>query len=1284
MKILKFSGIFLGAITILLIGFHFWINYNARHIIEDLVDTKSKGKLKLKVEKFRFSWFSRKVELQNAYIYSTDSVNTSTSYRFRVANIKLTVQEILPIILSKKLFIDSLNLEKPEITVTRLKAFTERDRSLKKEVSIPEELGKIYNSIQDALQVLKVNRFQITNAKFTLVNKIQPGQLPLTISNIDFFIDNLSVDTARLSGKEKIFFSENVVLRSRDQDIVFPDGRHRLSYSQFRVNLKKQLVEFDSCTIAAVQKDSTTSAFRVFFDTLRLTNIDFDTLYRSELIKADSVYCLNPKFILEVELGKKSEGGKRTVPKLGDIIKQLTGNLQLGFVVVDNADFNIKTINDEKPTSFAFTNNNFELQGLSVDQDAAKPLKVKSLALAIRNYENFIKDSSYNVKFDSILFREDKIYLSHFIFNKLDNGKIINTFSIPQFRLDGLSWDDLVFKRQLKANAATLYQPSINYKVSVKKTTKKGRKNIFAVLGDIGQMIQLDKMNIVNGRVDLALNNNSSVHLEDASIIIQTQRLLTAKKASALEHAVEYLDFKTGTIKTNNFDIKLYDVRYTGDKNGYLLAKRAQLNERLSRTMIMAENAAVDEILIDEETSDLTATGIRWDKADVKVVLPEKREMENTNNAAIELKNIKGSNTTAIIKTGNITISTHLDNLSLDELLKEPGKEMQLKNLATAGKQLKIVDTFSSLTVSDYVIADGKSSILQDVSYYNNKNNNVISLSLPSIATTPDINSILNGKIKLSSLNLIRPVASLSLSTIHLPGEEKGSKMPEVDIDKIIILQPVINFNQHTEKGNLNINWDGSIEKDNRLELTNILVNAGNFTDITVGKVLLNLNHFSYSEPKGKTFHTGDGEVATEISAIKWQQESGKKPAWRAKVDDFTARNFHFDSLGKNHGILVINKTGLKGLSISSSSINNLQKLAGANSSFQLQQFTGNYKDDKTEFRWFNAGFNQNSKIFTLDSFSFNPTLSRESFLSKLTFQKDYINGGTGAIQIGPIDIDKYSKDMVLDIDCIKVDNPYLNDYKDKSLPFAAGTIKPLPANMIKKIPFQISVDTIQLNNAKVDYTEVSEKTKMPGTIPVTRLAVNLFNIKNYNLTATDSLSIHAYGYVMDTVWVRLRVKESYTDSLGGFLMTVRLKPGDVTVLNPVLIPLASVKLISGQFDTINMRAVGREYLSLGEMKMFYKDLKFQLLRDGKVEKKSFFTRMITFVATSFVIRKNNNSRTGNVFFIRQRDKSAINYLIKIAFSGMASSIGVKNNKKMIRKYRNELEKRGLPPIEFE
>ena len=180
-------------------------------------------------------------------------------------------------------------------------------------------MGKVYNSIQDALKVLQVNHFQIDDGNFSLINKVQPGQLPLHISNIHFHIDNLQVDTARLTGQEKLLFSDNVVLRSNDQDIVFPDGRHRLSFSSFRINLRNKIVEFDSCTIAATRTDSSASSFRVFFDTLKLTHIDFDTLYRSEVIKADSVYCLNPNFNLEVDAGKK-KGPKKPIPKLEKIV----------------------------------------------------------------------------------------------------------------------------------------------------------------------------------------------------------------------------------------------------------------------------------------------------------------------------------------------------------------------------------------------------------------------------------------------------------------------------------------------------------------------------------------------------------------------------------------------------------------------------------------------------------------------------------------------------------------------------------------------------------------------------------------------------------------------------------------------------------------------------------------------------------------------------------------------------------------------------------------------------
>jgi hypothetical protein len=271
-----------------------------------------------------------------------------------------------------------------------------------------------------------------------------------------------------------------------------------------------------------------------------------------------------------------------------------------------------------------------------------------------------------------------------------------------------------------------------------------------------------------------------------------------------------------------------------------------------------------------------------------------------------------------------------------------------------------------------------------------------------------------------------------------------------------------------------------------------------------------------------------------------------------------------------------------------------------------------------------------------------------------------------------------------LNIGNATIDKLLFTNYKDKQLPFNSGVIKPLPVNIIKKIPQPLSIDTVLLNNATVEYTEFNEKTKKAGTIPVTKMLVRLLNVKNYNITPTDSLSILATGYLMDTAWIRLRVKESYTDTLGGFLMTVRMKPADLAVLNPVLIPLASLKLESGYLDTLNMRAVGREYLSLGEMQMFYHDLKIRILKNGNETNKPFLTGLVNFLANNFIVKKNNKSRTGNVFFIRNRDKSAINYLIKIAISGMASSTGVKSNKKMIRQYKNELEKRNLPTIDFE
>lgn len=1273
-KLLKIVGMTLGILLVLLVGFHFWFKAHAKELIEELVESKSNGKLKLKIGKFHFNYFNKKIEMEKAVFYSVDTLTGSTSYRFSVDKIKLQAKAILPIVFKKQILIDSLTLQSPHIEVTRLRLIEKPDdKEEKKDVSIPEEMGKVYKSIQDALQVLNVKRFQIDDGTFTLINKISPDQLPITVSNLHFHIDNLEVNADSSTNKKKILFSENVVLRSENQDILFPDGRHRLSFSQFRINLKNKIVEFDSCTIAATRADSSSASFNIFFDALFLTNIDFDTLYKAEVIKADSVYCVNPKFTLNMKLGNKKSGSKPP-PKLEDIIKQLTGDLQLEHVVVSNADFNIKTEKNGKPSSFTFSNNNFEMQGLTIDQEAAKPLKVKSFAMAIRNYENFIKDSSYSIRFDSVVFKDNRITLNNFVFNKLENGKILNTFSIPQFNLQGLSWDDLVFEKKLKAEQAIMFSPTIDYTVRSNPNKKGGNQTIFQSLGMVNDYMDLQYLDIMDGKIDVKLKNNLRVQLENADLSIKSNSLLTSTKLSGIKNSLTNLTFKNGKIQVGNMIIQLNDIRYVG-KSGQFGAGNIAITDKTKQLSILLNEVAVQKMQVDEVSGNVYADGVKWLNGDVNIQ-PGTSKKEGDDPSTIELRNVQGGNTNVHVTVLGKTISTKLNTISFTELNKNKDNKLVLNGLDIIGKQLEVKDKNLQLTIADYDITDNKPSSFRQIDYKSSSGKTTATVSIPTLTVVPHIQTLINGNIVLDGMTLTKPIIDINLAAKKITEEEKKSTIPKIDISELKLIQPTVNFYQQTDSGKLSLNWHGTQNSNNFLQINDLQSNAGN---TSIRNMNFYLTDFLFSNPAGKKFNTGNGKVSAQIKSINLTQKENSPIVWDANVTHFDASDLQLDSIGKTKANLVMKSGQLNNLAISSTTIKNLQQLVAANNAFEIKNVTGNYLNADKDLRWFNAGYNRRSNFLSLDSFSFAPTLEKDSFIAKQAFQTDYITFKSGAVKIGPIDMNNYVKNNKLNIGSATIDNFLLFDYKDKQQPFNAGIIKPLPVDMIKKIPLQLSVDTILLNNANVSYTEVNEKIKKPGTITVNRMTVRLIDFKNYNIGPTDSLRLHANGYLMDTAWIRLRVKESYTDSLGGFLMTVRIKPSELTILNPVLVPLASIKIESGFLDTLSMRAVGREYLSLGEMNMHYHDLKLRLLKNGDITKKSFLTGIL-----NLVVKNKNTSRTGTVFFIRKRDRSAINYLIKIALSGMASSVGVKSNKKMLRKYREELEKRKLPPIDLE
>jgi hypothetical protein len=1276
-KIFRISIYSLGILIVLVAAFHFWFITHAKDILENLVKSKSHGRLQLKVEKFKFGYFSSKMEVDNAVFYNTDTLDAATSYRFSVTKIKFTVNSLLPIIFKKQVVIDSILLIDPDIRVIRLKASVKNDQRPIKDFSLPEEMGKVYNSIQDGLEILNVKRFEIDNARFTLINKIHPDQQPIIITRLFFHINNIKIDSSESPGKEKILFGENTVLRTRNQDILFPDGRHRLSFSRFRINLRKRLVEFDSCTIAATKTDSANTSFRVFFDSLLLTNIDFDTLYRHDVIKADSVYCVNPQFSLDVKLGKKTGSG--SPPKLDRIIQQLTGDMLLGFVIVNNASVNINTERNGNPSSFTSDHNNFEVQGLSVDEGAAQPLKIKSFAMAIRNYENFLKDSSYSMQFDSILFNNDRIFLSNFKLRQLNLGKISNNFSMPQFQLKGLSWDDLVFNRLLKAQGVTLYHPLINYTIVENRHPKNKRKNVFSTMADINKLIELNELNVVDGKIDLKLKDKTELQLQNASFSIKSRSLLNSRKIAVLENSVNELQFSNGIIKTKDLTIELNGVHYTGNTTG-LLADQVKLNNRQKTISAVVSHVSFNKIMIDDSTGNIKADGMHWKEADLKITLPQ--ESKKPFSSTVLLKNISGENTNLQATTGKRTVSAFLKTVSLDELTKESKEKIQFKNPYAEGKRFKVADENSLLTISDYNIADKKNSSFQNINYTSHKNQDSVNINIPVVSFAPDIHAIMDGLMKMDDIKMPGFTANIKLSQ---PGpNETKAKLLRLDINKITIRQPKINFTQLTNKGTISLEWNGQAEKNNSLELSDLIVNSNSLTKVSANDIHFTLNHFIFTDNKGKTFNAGNGEIAAQLKNINMQQTDAHQWNWSSFAENISAKNFIIDSLGKLSGRLNLDNINLENISVSSASINNAGMIANENPLLQLKKFTGQYENAKNHFGWFNAGYDQKNKIFSADSFSFHSMLNRDAFVASHPYRTDFLNANTGRITLKGVDPDSYFRDTVLKIQTLNIDDAKLTDFRDNRSPFHSGIIKSLPASLIKKIPFKLSIDSILLNNASAIYSELNEKTEGIGTIPITKMTVRLFPVKNYNLKNTDSIRIQANGYLMDSIWVRLRIRESYMDSLSGFLMTVRMKPHDLQVLNAVFMPLSSVKLQSGFLDTLTMRAIAKDNFAYGEMKMHYHDLKIKFLNKGSEIKKGFLSGLKTFVANSFVINNKNTHRTGRVFFLRNRERSVLNYIVKITMSGIASSVGAKSNRKILRKYKKELRMRNLPPFDYD
>ncbi len=1286
-KFIKISGIILLALVLVLTGLYIYLTQNAERLIRDFVTRQSQGRFSVDMKKIDLNFLQLRLSVIEPHFSSNDSINLPTTYDVRLDRLVLDLAALRPLIFQSKIYVDTLICQRPEITATKWK------EKPKEKFSIPQQMGNIYTSLNKVLQNLDIKYCVIDSGHLTLVDKFNRENKPVSLTDFYVRIDNFTANAKNDTGN-RYLFSDRIKFYSSRQNIITPDGNHGIRYSRLRINSLRQSIEIDSCYIYGRQPGDGFQEFGVFFDTLKLSHVDFNKLTQSQLVSADSAICMNPVITLHNEIKRKQHAastGKRYQSRdsMEMAFKTLFGDIDIRYIGVLNADFEMQTKSGDKIISFSSKKNNFVLEDVVVIKDPSVPLHIGSLYFNVNAYEAYNTDSSYSVKFDSIIFRNRKINLANFsITPTAKNAAFFNRKNLTMRSLEMLefNWLELIFNKKLVAREVVLVNPELSLNLAGKKPsadTSVNKSGIYSIMHKILGKINFKTLKIQDAYVDITAGTNKHFVFQRLNAEIGADKLLAANKFNEAYSAFTAVNFDGGELMIGNKTITLGKGILNG-KTRSMSVSRASITDDKKSNYAVLENFSLQHIK-ESVPGQINVDTISWGKAEFIITPANKKEghspLPNTNNKGMKLTAgmVDGRNTSLKFSSPGMNADIQLDRIKMDQVNWAPGQKPTIQDLDIIGKSVRVNGPALKLTAMQFEIIHLKPSHIEQLSVRTINSKDTISITSPKWIFTPDIASVFSGKPIVGDVVINNPeirISSTGDTSKKTANTGKTKKLPALYINHLSILHPVVTNLPPSLSKVINVN-----EHKSEWLFDDISTDSNR---ISVGAIHSSLQGISASTKNLHLKVEGEGKLQVDAGAIRYiPAAEGRDASWSAHINGISAYRIKMatnrnDTIQNN---ISVNSFRLENLGLKSGEKKSVHELLKNNSMLLISNGDIAVTSANSNLMVNGLQYDHSAKKLSFDTFSVQPVADRENFMKSKTWQTDYLLFNTGKTEFSGMDPELLFTDSILYVRNIESKNARLSVYKDKRLPFDFSKIKPLPVVMIGNIRKKVKIDSIRLVNTDITYEEFNEKTEMLGSVHFNRSQVLIEGIKNVDIKPTDSLRLSATTWLMDSAYIRLRFTESYTDTLHGFLFAVRMRPFNLSHLNPMLEPLVSAKIKSGRVDTIHMNSIGREYVAHGKMKMYYRGLKAQYLNKGDSSEKTLKTRLINFAANDLILHHNKKRGYGEVYAERIRERSVINYWLKMSVSGIMSNTGVKSNKRQVKRYEKSIKKLNVPEI---
>ncbi len=294
------------------------------------------------------------------------------------------------------------------------------------------------------------------------------------------------------------------------------------------------------------------------------------------------------------------------------------------------------------------------------------------------------------------------------------------------------------------------------------------------------------------------------------------------------------------------------------------------------------------------------------------------------------------------------------------------------------------------------------------------------------------------------------------------------------------------------------------------------------------------------------------------------------------------------------------------------------------------------------------------------------PRYGEMDFSTRFKFQKDRYTMGFEEIQLNKINYKLLNTERRLLAKALILKRGNFSIFLNRALPDSIRN-KGLnfPQLALKRFKLATRIDTVFLQDSRVDYSEYNPNSRRKGTVSFTRINGSISNLTNDSLSLTRNKysDVKLTALLMDRGRFNVEMKFDLNARDGSFDFRGNAGRIEAGMFNAAIRPLSLIEIKSGFLEKMDFKGAGSIKGIKGSLTCFYNDLKISLLERSE-ETTWLKRRGIASIFANILIIKSENPLAGEPVrkagfsYVRPRHSSFFNMIWKGLSEALLETIG--------------------------